>query len=411
MERRILSTPSLAGAAAAGLLAVALLNSSGCMSEVVIAEPKMPTVRPVAPVAPVPVVSPQEATATALAAAQRDDTEAMQRAFDALPSEARGGVVSEVFTTLAAQDTAKAGRLVQALPAGSAQNVATEVAVRAMIARDPAAATEWALAWPATDAGTMAREAAANQLIARDAPGTLSRLLALPASDLRNQMFGFASAEWARRDAPAALSWARDLPANELKTRAATSMGFALAQTQPQRAIDVVSWLPEGRDRWLLLTEIAQTWVARDANAAWKWAQQLPADGSREAAVVGLEAGLGVGGTRTAFVGAPGSAVGGAMSGGQLPLSPGYARASGGLPVGLDRDLALRREFDTALSESPVRAAIWLSSQLSVDRRDEMVDEVARRWLAINPEAAKNWMNQNIFLPERKARLLQEAGR
>lgn len=71
----------------------------------------------------------------------------------------------------------------------------------------------------------------------------------------------------------------------------------------------------------------------------------------------------------------------------------------------------LRRQFEQALRESPARAASWLSALPRPDQREEMVDEVARRWLAVDPAAAKDWMDQMPVLPVRQQQLIREAGR
>ena len=49
-----------------------------------------------------------------------------------------------------------------------------------------------------------------------------------------------------------------------------------------------------GRDRWLLVGVIGRTWVARDPKAALAWAHALPAGTPREAALAGIDAGLGI---------------------------------------------------------------------------------------------------------------------
>jgi hypothetical protein len=81
------------------------------------------------------------------------------------------------------------------------------------------------------------------------------------------------------------------------------------------------------------------------------------------------------------------------------------------MPPGLARDEALRREFAEALRESPARAAAWLATMPVPDRRQEMADELARRWLWVNPDAASAWMELHIPEPERRERLWREAGR
>ncbi len=234
-----------------------------------------------------------------------------------------------------------------------------------------------------------------------DARTTLERVRALSVSPARAEMLGYAAAAWARRDASAALAWVRGLTPGEEKDRLATSISFALAQSDPRRAVELLDTLPDGRDRRVLLGAIGQTWVARDADQAWRWAQQLPEGAWREAALAGIETGLGGAGARVA------------RSGSSTGLRPrgggGLSADATSLPPGLERDDALRRKFDEALRESPVNAASYLTSLPAPDRRDDMVDELVRRWGPVNPDATKTWVDQNVANPARREQLLREA--
>jgi hypothetical protein len=391
--------------------AAGLMWLAGCASETAVEPTRMPVMvlPPPAPVAP--PVSPGEAVSAGLTAAAREDAAGLQRAVDTLPRDQRAGAMREIFTTVARDEVTRAARLAEALPAEAGQLQAIEIVARAWVEREAGAAVAWALTWPATYIGSRAREKVADELVAREGRAGVERLGALPPSAGRDQMLAFAAGGWARRDAEAAIGWLRTLPEGEMKARVATSAGFALARTQPERAVEVLAWIPGGRNRWALISSIGQTWVARNPTAAWQWARQQPAGGAREAALTGIETGLGGAGTRIATLdaGSPGAV--GMGRGGLEPLSPGAARDASVLPPGLERDLALRREFERALLESPTRAADWLQSVPLPDRRPEMMDDIARRWLTINPEAAKQWMDQHIYLPEKKEQLLREAGR
>jgi hypothetical protein len=201
----------------------------------------------------------------------------------------------------------------------------------------------------------------------------------------------------------------RGLPVGEGRTRAATSVGFALAQTEPERAVEVVAELPAGRDRWLLVGEISQTWVARNPAQAWSWARQLSDRGARESALAGIETGLG--GARPRRGGRSVAGLRGAGAGTTVLIEGAAVTDASALPPGIERDRALRREFDAALQLSPVRAAAWLDAHPGPDRRSEMAEEVARRWLVNDPSAARDWMERNILSPDRREQLLREAGR
>lgn len=332
----------------------------------------------------------------------------MMIAVNTLPAAERGAVVRELFATLVREDLPGVGRLVQAMPSGPLQAQATEIVAWAKLDRDPDDALQWALAWPAPATEFVARQAVADYWVERDVRTALERLWALPATAARCEMLGAAVAGWARRDVRSAVGWVRELPEGDDKTRVTTSLGFALAQTDPKRAVEVVEWLPAGRDRWLVVGAIGETWVARNAGEAWRWAGTLPPGEAREAALSGIETGLGGARSRSRTNRV---AVGATVAGPRVGGGGGVVGGANPMMLGAERDRVLRREFEAALLESPVRAASWLVAQPLPDRRDEMVDELARRWLAINPEAARAWMEANIVSRDRREQLLREAGR
>jgi hypothetical protein len=380
----------------------AITALSGCMSDTGPVPPRrMPTASAVAATAPLPT-STDDALAQARAAVARNDFSATVQALEKPASTERVYVVRKLMRELASSDFSKAERVCTALPAGSMQLEATGILARTRVDRDPAAAVHWALAYVSPSLASRARQAVAEQLIAQQPKATMLRLLALPDSPARNELLGYAAASWARSDAVGAVGWVRALDNGTAKDHMGTSMGFALAQSQPARAVELLDILPQGRDRMAVIGAIGQTWVARDENETWRWANQLPAGAAREAAVAGIETGLGGAGSHlvqndTRFTGRTGNA------------GLGTTRGGGSLPLGEQRDDALRREFEEALRESPLRAASLLTALPAPDRRDEMVDELVRRWLPINPEAAKTWVDQNIPNPARREMLLREA--
>ena len=390
----------------------AVLALSGCMADVGPERPRrMPTVLPAAAMEPKPAVTEREVLAIALAAALRGEFGAMVRTIETLPPEQREGVVRSLVAACVRQDLLAAGRVAQALPPGPLLSGATAVAAQAMLAHDPAVAVAWALASTSAAVDDATRRAVADGYVARDPRAALEQFGRLPAAQGRNQLITYAAADWVVRDATAALAWVPEVPAGDVRTRVLTAMIFSLAQTEPERAVAWANLLAEGRDRWLVLGAIAQTWVARNADQAWTWARALPGGAARESALAGIEAGLGGARLRRNLEGLP---AGGGMrptsgSSGAGGLTPAVGASA--MPFGLDRDQALKREFEDALRESPSRAARWLAMQPVPDRRDELVEELARRWLAINPEAAQAWMDQTIRPPERREQLLREAGR
>ncbi len=379
------------------------LALNGCSSDDGALAPRpMPTMGAFAALAS-PPVAPDAVLAEARRAIGKDDPASAVRALETLAVAERAGTVRKLMSGLAPENFMAAERVAATLSSGLLQAEATDILANARFAHDSVEATQWALTVAAQVIAPRARHAVAENLVAREPGSAMERLLALPDSAPRREMLGYAAARWARRDATAALAWVRSLNPGESRDRMMTSICFALAQSDPARAAELLAALPEGRDRAAVTGAVGQIWIALDERAAWKWAHQLPAGAAREAAFAGIETGLGGAGSRlvqndTRFTGRTGSA------------GLGSTRGGGSLPLGAQRDDALRREFDEALQESPARAASLLTALPAPDRRDEMVSELVRRWLPINPEATKTWVDQNVPNPARREMLLREAG-
>jgi len=397
---------ALSGIAGFGVLVVLV----GCTTEIPSERPlRMPTVLPADPQTPPAKLSADDVLAQAIAAVGRNDLAAAAAVIGMLPAVERGAVVGELVVTIVSQDLAQAGRVAQAMPPGQLLSEATEVAAHAMLAHDPAVAVAWALGSISPTVDYATRQAVADGWAGRDPQGAMQHFLGLPGSVGRNELLVYAAAGWAKRAATAALAWARALPSGEDQLRVATSVSFAVARTEPERADELLAMLPEGREQRLLIGAIGQTWIARNPTAAWAWARKFPPGPARYSAINGIETGLGRWRYPRSIFDSRGISASDRLAmeamGSAGALALGDAKA---MAVGLDRDRVLRREFEDALRESPARAASWLTALPLPDRRDEMVDEVARRWLTTNPPAAKEWMEQNRLPPERQAQLRRE---
>ncbi len=330
--------------------------------------------------------------------------------LDAAPRAERLSIVRDVTQQIGAADIAAAEAIALHLVDGAARSEALAVVARARVARDGNNAVNWLLELREDSARFDAERAVADALVTRDPAAAAAQVLASPAGPAREAFLQQLAAHWATRDATASLAWAEALADEERRGRVLTSVGFAVAQTDPERAARVAVKVPKGRNRHLLLAAIGQTWVARNSDAAWRWARQLPVGEEREAAISGIETGLGVAMTRSPQGG------GDTLTGGgnRIPVTPSVAvtrrRDLASLPPGPDRDEEIRREFREQLLTSPVRAADWLSSLPAPDRSDEMVQRLTREWLMVNPTAAVQWLEQNVISSVQREHLLREAG-
>lgn len=412
--------------------------------------PAMPTIRAASAQPAVPLAEADKIDAALRAARANDFQAAAQTVVVGTDSMERARLARGVTTALAMDDPARAAEFAVAVAAGGTQLNAVEIAARAWVRRDADAALRWAVGLSNVSIGMTARRAVGEDMAAQNPRDAIERILAFPVTTARDEVIGFAVAAWARRDADAAIGWVRDLGDGELKARMISTASFEIAQTNPERAVALTEMLPAGRNRWLLLGAVAQTWVAKDAQAAMAWAKGLPAGEAREAAFAGFDTGLGLPSSRR-IARAPGVRSGASRTRGgvaaatalrtgdtpsfELWLSsqrPGMSReeaileyvrqrAAGEpaaigqwlttLPPSAARDQAMRAYVDNVLTTSPRDAANFLRSLPRSDLTPELMERTARHLLLTDPVAAEAWINQSGLPEFKKQELLREARR
>jgi hypothetical protein len=350
--------------------------------------PPMPTVRAVMPPRPVDHAA---VLARAHAALERDDVAGAVTALQMLPNGDRSAAVLNLAADLAHRNPERAARFAEALPGGPAQPEALAIAAHAMMAGNRTAAVSWAFSLSSDHLRDVAIAAIAGDAVAADPIAGLQWIQSLPETRERLELLRLAAAAWAHRDPDAALQWVGTLHGT-LREDVTASIGFELAQSTPRRAVAVASALPATRDRRLLFTEIAQTWIAQDPAAADAWVRGLPSGPDKDAALAGFAAATGP-------VGSPRSAeFTGAFAGSPM----------GGL-AGVAQGDAERREFEQRLQESPATAAQWLSSVPSPEVSDDMLRRLAYEWFRLDPAAAWAWFRANVPAPSRRREILESA--
>ncbi len=365
-----------------------VLSLAGCASDPALQNP--PPMPRVVPVAAAPAISVEAVEARARELAVRGDFAGAVGALQAVAAEERGAAFLRVEQSVLRGDPERAAGLALAYPEGTTRSDAVALATRGLLARDRDGALAWALDLNDPAAHFVALEVLATELVAQDPRAAVDRIQALPLRPERTQLLRLAAARWARRDADAALAWARNLSEPQ-RTEMIASVGFEVAQTNPERAAEIAASLPEGRERGILFTAVGQTWIARDSRAAEAWLRSLPAGPSKDAAWAGIASATGPARSRR-VAGVPSvyrssRLAGGGGSGGVAP---------GDLPAGEQRAAALWRQFEERLRSAPASAANWLATLPPPDVSDEMLRQLTREWMRTDPAAARAWLELNV---------------
>jgi hypothetical protein len=397
--------------------------------------------------------SESEIIANALRAARSNAFDGVVRTLRAAgDASTRARLADEIVKKISSDDPKLAARLALALGTEFQLIAIVERAGRNLARNDAQFALRWASELPAGTVSRQMSRAIVDELVSANPSMAIEQIQALPEGPVREDLMVLGAGAWGRRDPDAAISWLRGRPDDGLKQRLTSSIGFEVAQTRPNRAIEIAEMLPAGRDRWLLMSAIAQTWVATDSKAALAWAGGLPAGEPRDAALAGIDTGLGMPVSRR-IAGAPGTRGGSSRTRGGgaavaasaypqinspsfeawLATQPKgmsreeaileYIRQRGALEPGAVgplistlpghiRDQAAQIYLDGLLiGNSPGEAARWVRSLPRSERSDELIEKTARRWLLTNPDAAVEWVEQSTLPQHRKEQLLREAGR
>ena len=151
-----------------------------------------------------------------------------------------------------------------------------------------------------------------------DPQGAIAFAQTLGNSSERMQVISGIVSGWADTDSSAAIGWAKQLPAGQIRNQAFNAIASAIGAQDPHAALALMADIPagqsrqnmiyplfgqwanqspadaaaaalqlSGRDRDQALSTIANTWGAKDINAALAWANGLAAGNGRNQAIQG----------------------------------------------------------------------------------------------------------------------------
>lgn len=234
---------------------------------------------------------------------------------------------------------------------------------------------------------------------ARSNPATVvENLERLPEGRMREQVVGRAAGEWAERNPDAALEWAESLGEGEREV-ALGEIAETMLETDADRAEEILSMIPGGRQREEVLQQIARLRASTDVEEAVGWLESLPVEdraeawegAAREWARVDPEAAASH--ARNTEDPMARSELVEAVSYSWAQRDPERAAEWAQSLEGPEQAGAVGRVVETWSREDPAAAGEFVSSSLEGDLQVHLARQVANRWVRNDATAATAWID------------------
>lgn len=293
----------------------------------------------------------------------QEDPEAALRWARQLPKGAeQAAVLQTVISAFGSSDPEMVLKRAASIPAGAARQQLIATAVQNLASTDPQLALEYLKELPAGPRRTLAGTVL-NQLGRMDPQAALAALDTLPAS-ARAEGTRQLLAGWAERDVAGAFAWVKSLPDEETRRTAFGGLGWRLAESMPEEAMQYANTLPAGGARRGALREVAGYWANQDPVAAIGWLGKLAPDADVDDAV-------------------------GVVLGRWSQMSPhdaaGYVAR---MPAGAAQNQAAIQLAGAWGNQSPEDALDWAGRFTDPATRSEAQSRVVSAWASNDPEGA-----------------------
>jgi len=317
-----------------------------------------------------------------IAMAETDPSAALAWA-NTLPADpARNHVIGNVLVALSGKDPAAAATALLALPATTdefnaiilggfnrddfLQSITTNWAKQ-----DPSALLDWADKNLSGDTFNSTAQTALKQIGQTDPAAEAAAIAKLADPSIANESIPNLATAWAQQDVQAALAWAQTLPTtNEaLRQKALNNVLSSWTDADPAGAAAFIEQnLTTDPDFGKIAAQAVSTWGKADPQAAYAWAQSLPAGEVQNAALV--------------------SAMGALAN-----ADPQAALADAQTLTGESHDQAMVKMIDVLSKQDPNAAMAAMATIPAGDEQVAGAASLAWHWLQWDPIAAYQWIN------------------
>jgi|GEM_PF-729576 len=260
-------------------------------------------------------------------------------------------VVSQVFSSWASEDPAKAAKAVFKLPPGQVlSNAASQVASDWAQSGNKVEVLNWVKRLPEGNTRLSSIDSVFRHWASEDSAAAQAALANLSASERDRATRAIASG-WSQKDPQAVLGWSQSLATEDLRNEVVREAMNQWANEDPEGAAQKISQLPESAQGRAMQAVISR-WATKDAASAGDWLGRQAAGATRDGAISSLA-----------------------------------------------RTLAV---------EDPEAALEWTAKITDEKSRNRQLESQARSWLQNEPGTAREWITATEFLSdESKQKLLK----
>lgn len=333
------------------------------------------------------------------ALAQNSPSEALA-IINADPSLARREYWNAIFSQIAAKDPRGAIESAMQLPQGPGRNDAILSLAQTWGRMDPEAAASWLSQLPPGGTRSQALRGLIPQFAQVNPEGALKLAMSdlMPAND-RNYMISQAMSVWAGRDQAAALSWAQQLPEGVYRRSAMVSIASRMAQENPQSAIEFAMKEGNSQTRTQMLSGVLQQWLSSDPNSGALWLQSNHR-AVQPATLQSLVYNLGNVNPEQALSMIRWLPEGQMQSSSYNTIASIWARNDPvaaeswlkSMPDGTEKDQFLRGYVNGMATVNAVQAGNIVEQLPEGKTRDALMQSVASQWARTDPTAAIDWL-------------------
>jgi hypothetical protein len=305
------------------------------------------------------------------------------------PVKEREKLQSGMLQSLAYSDPARALEIYQSLPPNKTESHSIYTIFSYLARQDPEALLKFSLASESPQEQSQGVSQAFGQLALNDPQAASRRLAALPPGPLYDGALASVTSAWAQADPDAARSWV-DTLTGESKTRALNALIPAMVGNAPEAAAGMIGNLlastQQDADGELssVASQLSQSWVREDPEAAGKWISGLPDGNVKSSAISSMVYSW----VREDFDGA--------------------AKWIDTLPDGQARDSGVQALVSGTDDKDPSTAFAWAATIGNESQRLSLLSQVVSQWKQKDANKARAAVDQADLSAVDRERLLQQ---